>query len=68
MAIPLPPPLILSLSKDRLRVFSLIEIANPCPASTIFAGPVASPENVTETLALGIRSNQRQFRQSTGCR
>ena len=26
--------------------------------------PVASRENVTETLALGIRPNQRQFRQS----
>ena len=30
--------------------------------------PVASPKNVTETLALGIRSGQRQHQQSTGCR
>ena len=30
-----------------------------CSASTIFAGRVASLRNVTETLALGVRSNQR---------
>ncbi|CAI8036692.1 Putative peptide transport system permease protein BMEII0207/BMEII0208 [Geodia barretti] len=29
-----------------------------CPASTIFAGPVASFRNVTETLALGVRPSQ----------
>ena len=33
---------------------------NPrCPASTIFAGPVASLRNVTETLAPGVPPDQR---------
>ena len=35
-----------------------IHPADNCPASTIFAGPVASFRNVTETLALGVRPSQ----------
>ena len=30
--------------------------------------PVASPGNVTETSAPAVRSSQRHFRQSAGCR
>ena len=43
-------------TSKRLRDF-----IDPCLASTTSAGPVASPENVTETLAPGARSNQGQF-------
>ena len=36
---------------------AIVEI--DCPASTIFAGPVASLRNVTETLAPGVPPDQR---------
>ena len=39
-----------------------------CHAARRLGYPVASPENVTETLAPGISSHQRHFRQSVGCR
>ncbi len=37
----------------------MLDFARRCPASTIFAGPVASLRNVTETLAPGVPPDQR---------